>query len=57
LGEENYSLVTIPPLLWSGFKGLGPTMSIVANCSSLPHDPAEIERLDPFAKDIPYAWE
>jgi dTDP-4-dehydrorhamnose 3,5-epimerase len=57
LGEQNYCLVTIPPLIWSGFKGLGSTMSIVANCSSIPHDPAESERLDPFENDIPFEWD
>jgi dTDP-4-dehydrorhamnose 3,5-epimerase len=57
MGEGNYCLVTIPPMIWSGFKGLGSTMSIVANCSSLPHDPTGNERLDPFRNDIPYAWD
>lgn len=57
MGEENYCLVTIPPLIWSGFKGLSSGMAIVANCASLPHDPAEAERLDPFQNGIPYTWE
>lgn len=57
MGEGNYCLVTIPPMIWSGFKGLGSTMSIVANCSSIPHDPAESERLDPFTNDIPFTWD
>jgi dTDP-4-dehydrorhamnose 3,5-epimerase len=29
---------------------------MVANCSSIPHDPLEIKRLDPLAKTIPYDW-
>ncbi len=57
VGEENYCLVTIPAMIWSGFKGLGADMSIVANCSSIPHDPAESERRDPFQNDIPYTWD
>lgn len=56
LGPDNYQLVTIPPLVWNGFKGIGLETAIVANCSSIPHDPAEIERLDPFDKSIPYDW-
>jgi dTDP-4-dehydrorhamnose 3,5-epimerase len=28
----------------------------VANCATLPHDPHEIDRLDPFQNDIPYDW-
>ena len=56
IGPENYKLVTIPPMVWNGFKGLGNMMSIVANCATLPHDPEEIIRIDPFENDIPYNW-
>lgn len=57
LGPENYCLVQIPPRVWNGFKGVGTTPSIVANCSSIPHDPKEIERKSPDDPDIPYKWE
>ena len=57
LGPENYCLVTIPPMIWNGFKGIGTETSIVANCASLPHDPTEIDRKDPFDPSIPYSWE
>lgn len=56
MGPDNYCLVTVPPMIWNGFKGLGNEMSIVANCASIPHDPAEIDRLDPMCKEIPYNW-
>lgn len=56
LGPDNYQLVTVPPMVWNGFKGIGPGLSIVANCSSITHDPTEISRADPFTKDIPYDW-
>lgn len=56
LGTDNYQLITIPPLVWNGVKGLGDTISIIANCATLPHDPEEIERLNPFDKRIPYDW-
>lgn len=56
LGDLNYALVTIPPLVWNGFKAEGPATAIVANCSTIPHRPGEIERLDPFDNDIPYDW-
>ncbi len=55
-GEDNYSLVTIPPNIWNGFKGIGLKPAIVANCSTEPHDPSEIIRVDPFSKKIPYDW-
>ena len=57
LGPENYCLVRIPPLVWNGFKGVGITPAIVANCSSIPHDPAEIDRKSPDDPSIPYRWE
>ena len=57
LSPENYCLVTVPPLLWSGFQALGPEAVIVANCATLPHDPAEIERKPPFDPAIPYDWQ
>lgn len=56
VGDLNYVLVTIPPLVWNGFKGLGSAPALVANCATIPHSPDEIVRLDPFSSDIPYDW-
>jgi dTDP-4-dehydrorhamnose 3,5-epimerase len=56
MGETHYVLVKIPPGIWNGFKGLGGTPSIVANCATEPHDPNEIVRMDPFTSQIPYDW-
>ena len=56
LGPDNYLLVTVPPHVWNGFKGLGTDMAIVANCASLPHDRTEINRRDPLDPAIPYNW-
>lgn len=58
IGEDNYSLVTIPQNVWNGFKGIGTKTAIVANCATLPHDPKEIKRMDPLKNDvINYDWE
>ncbi len=57
LSPENYCLVTVPPLIWNGFKGIGLKASIVANCATLPHDPDEIERKPAFDASIPYDWQ
>lgn len=57
IGDDNYLLVKIPPFIWNGFKGIGDKPAIVANCSTLPHDKQEIERLDPYSDKIPYNWE
>jgi dTDP-4-dehydrorhamnose 3,5-epimerase len=55
-GESNYVLVQIPPGVWNGFKGVGVGPAIVANCSTIPHDPDEIDRMSPFDSRIPYDW-
>lgn len=54
MGTGNHVVMRIPPGVWNGVKGLGQTPSIVTNCASHPHDPAEIDRLDPFTDRIPY---
>lgn len=56
LGDLNYALVTIPPFVWNGFKGVGGAPALVANCATIPHDPDEIERRDPFDDSVPYDW-
>jgi dTDP-4-dehydrorhamnose 3,5-epimerase len=55
-GDDNYALITIPPGIWNGFKGIGVKPAIVANCATEPHDPEEIVRMDPFSPNIPYNW-
>ena len=57
VGELNYALVTIPPLVWNGFKGIGDQPALVANCATIPHRPDEIVRADPFSADIGYDWD
>ena len=56
IGPDNYNLIIIPPMVWNGFKGISKSSSIVANCSTIPHDPNEIDRIDPIDGFIPYEW-
>ena len=56
IGPDNYCLVTVPPMVWNGFKGIGKEMAIVANCATMVHSADEIDRLDPFDPAIPYDW-
>ena len=56
LSPENYFLLTVPPLVWNGWKGLGEHTAIVANCASIPHDTNEIERRPATDPNIPYDW-
>ncbi len=56
MSEDDSKLVVVPTGIWNGFIGLGKTPSLVANCSTIPHDPNEILRKphdDPFIK---YNW-
>ena len=56
LGSENYCLITVPPMVWSGFQGVSAYNALVANCASIPHDPSEIERRHLSDPMIPYVW-
>lgn len=57
LGHDHYCLVQVPAGVWNGFKGIGVEPALVANCSTIEHDPDEIRRMDPHHNDvIAYDW-
>ena len=56
LSPKDYFLVTIPPFIWNGFKGLDDSESIIANCLTLPHNEKEMVRKDVFDKSFSYKW-
>jgi dTDP-4-dehydrorhamnose 3,5-epimerase len=56
ISTENYQLVTVPPGIWNGFKGIGTETSIIANCSTVPHTQEEIIRKEYNDNSIPYDW-
>ena len=56
LSPEDYFLVTIPPNIWNGFKGLDKNESIIANCLTLPHNEKEMVRKDSLDKSFNYNW-
>lgn len=56
ISPENYMLVTVPPLIWNGFKCVGTETAIVANCATMPHAPDELERRASDDPKIPYDW-
>lgn len=56
ISPENYLLVTVPPLIWNGFKSVGNSTAIVANCATLPHNIDELDRRSPSDPSIPYDW-
>ena len=58
IGDENYSLVTIPTGIIMGYKCISNHKCILANCSTLPHDPHEMKSYNPINNDIiDYDWE
>jgi dTDP-4-dehydrorhamnose 3,5-epimerase len=57
MSPEDYYLLTVPPLIWNGWKGVGTNISIVANCATIPHSNDEIIRKSPFDKSINYNWD
>ena len=44
IGEKNYSRITVPPMIWFGFKGISNNTSYILNISDVLHDPSEQER-------------
>ena len=56
LSPKNYFLVTIPPNIWNGFKGIDKSESIITNCLTLPHNEKEMVRRDPHDKYFKYSW-
>ena len=56
LSPENYLLITVPPMIWNGFKSIANKISIIANCSDIPHNKKEMKRLNYDSTHIPYDW-
>ena len=57
LSLENYSLLTIPPMVWYSFKNIGEKEIIIANCTPFVHNEIEREKLPINTKRIPYNWD
>jgi dTDP-4-dehydrorhamnose 3,5-epimerase len=58
IGEHNPQLITIPPGVYHGWKGIGEKESVVMCVSSEPYNyesPDEY-RVDPHNNEIPYYW-
>ena len=53
---DHYALIRIPPLVWYGFQGMADQPCLVANCTDLIHDPAEVENLPASSPIFPYSW-
>lgn len=59
MGERNPILITIPPKVWHGMKGIGTEPAMLVNCPTEAYnykEPDEV-RCDPHDNDIPYDWD
>ena len=56
LTPSDYYMVTIPPLIWNGFKGIDEQESIIANCMTIAHDEEEMVRKEYSDKKFNYHW-
>ena len=54
--RAEYILLTVPPGIWNGFKGISQASSLVVNCASILHDPNEAESASMDSPEIPYSW-
>jgi dTDP-4-dehydrorhamnose 3,5-epimerase len=58
MGEKNPILLTIPPGVWHGMKGIGTEPAMLVNTPTEPYkyDQPDEYRVDPHTNDIPYDW-
>ena len=54
LSRESYCRLTVPPMIWVGFKGLSDQESIVLNVADIEHNPQESDRKD--LEKIEFNW-
>jgi len=55
LSKKNYLRLTIPPMLWLGFQGVGTKENILLNIADIGHNASEADRKD--LNEIKYNWE
>jgi len=55
ISKDNYQRLTIPPMVWFGFQGLGDE-NLLLNITDIQHDPAEVESIESHDSNIPYTW-
>ena len=54
ISKDNYCRLTVPPMVWVGFKGLSETGSMLLNIANIGHDPLEVDRKN--IKEIEFNW-
>ena len=54
ISENNYGRLTLPPMIWFGFQGIGKGRNLLLNIANIPHDTQEHE--SKVLSTIPYNW-
>jgi dTDP-4-dehydrorhamnose 3,5-epimerase len=59
MGDHRPILLRIPPLVYHGFKAIGPEEALLVNVPTETYDYAapDEHRVDPHKNNIPYSWE
>jgi len=57
LSRNNYQRLTVPPLVWMGFKGMDNDLNMLLNIADMTHDPDEIDRVEAYKSHIGYSWD
>jgi dTDP-4-dehydrorhamnose 3,5-epimerase len=57
IGDENYSLIQIPPGLIYGFQSISPNGTLIANCLDKTYQASETKTIPIDSMDIPYQWQ
>ena len=53
--DKNYSRLTVPPMVWMGFQGMGADTNMLLNIVDMEHSSEEIDRLT--LNGINFNWE
>ena len=54
LSQDNYKRLTVPPMVWMAFQGVGQQENMLLNVASIPHEPYESD-LKPL-EELPFTW-
>jgi dTDP-4-dehydrorhamnose 3,5-epimerase len=54
ISKDNYCRLTIPPMVWVGFRGLANGGSMLLNIANIEHNPYEVDRLE--VDEVNYNW-
>ncbi len=57
LSKDKYQRLTVPPMIWMGFMGIGDEVNMLLNIANISHDPAEADKIDVYNDQIDYNWE